>query len=260
MAISMNPFKLMRAHFLFILFAGILFSSCSKETEEFETEALSEYLPTQTGKYISYRVDSTVFINFGANIIVRSYQEKHQVDALLTDNLGRPAYRVFRYERDEAGAGAWQPSGSYFITPVNNTVEVIENNLRFLKLTSPIKEANTWKGNRFLPTEPYDGFYDFSNDDAMPDWDYTYTDKDRSITLAGKTYANTVTVEQIKDSVNIPVTIQSAYGQINYSVETYAKGIGLIHQEVRMWEYQPPSTPRPGYRGFGIKRSIIDHN
>ena len=256
----MNPFKLMRAHFLFILFAGILFSSCSKETEEFQTEALADYLPTQPGKYITYRVDSTVFINFGANIVIRSYQEKHQIDALLTDNLGRPAYRVFRYLRDEGGGDPWQPAGSYFITPLNNTVELVENNLRFLKMAAPIKEGNNWKGNRFLPADPYGSFYEFSNDDAMLDWDYIYTDNGKSVTLGGKTYPNTITVEQIKDSTNIPVINVGAYGFINYSTSTYAKGIGLIYEEVRMWEYQPPSTPRPGYRGFGLKRSIIDHN
>ena len=256
----MNPFKLMRAHLL-LFFIGVIFvSGCSKETEEFQTEALAEYLPTQTGKYISYRVDSTIFTNFGANIVLRSYQEKHQVDALISDNLGRPAYRVFRFLRDAAGTGPWQPSGSYFITPVNNTVELVENNLRFLKLAAPIKEGNSWKGNRFLPSDPYGSFYEFSNDDAMADWDYLYTGNGKSLTLGGKTYSNTITVEQIKDSTNIPVTNSGAYGFINYSTNTYAKGIGLIYEEMRMWEYQPPSTPRPGYRGFGIRRSIIDHN
>ena len=122
------------------------------------------------------------------------------------------------------------------------------------------KEGNNWKGNRFLPADPYGSFHEFSNDDAMVDWDYMYTDNGASVTLGGKTYQNTITVEQIKDSTNIPVTNASAYGFINYSWDTYAKGVGLIYQEVRMWEYQPPSTPRPGYRGFGIKRSIIDHN
>ena len=121
-------------------------------------------------------------------------------------------------------------------------------------------EGNTWRGNRFLPTDPYGIFYEFSNDDAMMDWDYIYASHGNSMTLGGKTYTNTLTVDQIKDSTNIPVTNSGAYGFINYSTDTYAKGLGLIYQEIRMWEYQPPSTPRPGYRGFGIKRSIIDHN
>lgn len=250
----------MRAYRLLFVLPIVLLFSCKKETEEFQTEALSDYLSPQAGKYITYRIDSTVFLNFGGTTAVHSYQEKHQVDALTTDNLGRPSYRVFRFIRDTAGQNAWQPSGSYFITVQTNTIELVEDNLRFLKLAAPIKEGNTWKGNRFLPTDAYGAFYEFSNDDAMEDWEYMYTDLDNSITLGGKTYQNTITVEQINESTNAPVTNTNAYGFINYSVDKYAKNIGLIYQELTMWEYQPPSSGRPGYRGFGIKRSIIDHN
>jgi hypothetical protein len=44
------------------------------------------------------------------------------------------------------------------------------------------------------------------------------------------------------------------------SKEVYAKGLGLIYQELAMLEYQAPPVDRPGYRGFGIKRAIISHN
>ncbi|RYZ30917.1 MAG: hypothetical protein EOO10_01095 [Chitinophagaceae bacterium] len=250
----------MRAHFLFSLLFVFLFSSCDKETEEFQGEPLADYLPLQTGDYITYRIDSTIFINFGANTEVRSYQEKHQVDAQLTDNLGRPSYRVFRFTRDTNGTMPWKPVGSYFITSTDKAVELVEDNLRFLKLSFPVKEGNSWKGNRYLPYDPYGLSYEFSNDDAMVDWEYQYTDVSVSKTLNGKTYANTITIEQIKDSSNMPIVSSGSYGFVNYSTDTYAKGIGLIQQEIRMFEYQPPTSPRPGLKGFGIKRTIIDHN
>ena len=250
----------MRAYYLLAFLAASLLFSCKKETEVFQTDALSSYFPTQTGKYITYRIDSTVFPNFGASIAVRSYQEKHEINALTTDNLGRPAYRIFRSIRDTSGTAPWKPSGSYFVTPLDNTIEVVENNLRFLKLSSPVKEGNTWKGNRWLPNDPYGSFYEFSNDDNMADWDYTYSKVDGNITLGGKPYANTIKVDQINESTNAPVVNFNAYGYVNYATDTYAKGIGLIYQEVIMWEYQPSSSGRPGYRGFGVKRSIIDHN
>src|SRR5438309_968141 len=62
---SMNPLKLMRVHQLFFFLAIVTISSCKKETETLQTEALSSYIPTQTGKYITYRLDSTIFTNFG---------------------------------------------------------------------------------------------------------------------------------------------------------------------------------------------------
>jgi hypothetical protein len=49
----------------FLAAIGFLFSitSCEKETEEFKTEAITDYLPLAVGKYITYRLDSTVFTN-----------------------------------------------------------------------------------------------------------------------------------------------------------------------------------------------------
>ncbi|HEX8314379.1 MAG TPA: hypothetical protein VF609_05280 [Flavisolibacter sp.] len=248
----------MRANFFYFLLACVLLFSCKKETEVLETVAPSTYFPTSTGKYISYRLDSTVVINFGGNIVVKSYQEKHQVDALTTDNLGRPAYRVFRFTRDTLGTTAWQPSGTYFITPTENAVEVIENNLRFLKLAGPVTEGKTWTGNKFLPLDPYGPLYEFFNDDGMVDWEYFY-ESTGNATINGKQYQNVLTVEQINDVSNIPVTVD-AVGYKNRAVEKYAKGIGLVYQELLMLEYQPTSSPRSGFKGFGVKRSIIDHN
>ena len=255
----MNPLSRMKALSLLLL-ASFVFGSCKKETETLQPEVPKDYLPTQPGKYITYRTDSTVYINFGAGSTVRSYQEKNLVDSLITDNLGRPSYRVFRFLRDTAGKTPWQPAGTYFITPTENTVEVVENNLRFLKLAAPVQEGTSWKGNRFLPDDPYGSAYDFSNDDGMVDWDYAYTETGESATVGGKNYTNVATVVQVDESTNAPVSNALLYGFKNFSSEKYAKGLGLIYQEYIMWEYQPPSSPRPGYRGFGVKRSIIDHN
>lgn len=258
-AIQKSFNKLMRANYYLAILASILLFSCKKETEEFQTEPLSTYLPTQAGKYITYRTDSTLFTNFGATTVIRSYQEKHEVNALTTDNIGRPSYRVFRYIRDTAGTTAWKPSGSYFITPLNNTVELVENNLRYVKLISPVKEGGTWQGNRFLPTDPYGTLYDFNLIIGLDTWNYTYESVGESFTYKGKTIPDVITVEQANDVVNIPATTDSP-GYKERSVEKYAKGVGLIYQELILMEYQPTSTSRSGYRGFGVKRSIIDHN
>lgn len=256
----MKPVQLLRSVSFAVFFAAVCFG-CKKETEEFITEPLADYLPTQLGKYIIYQVDSTVFTNFGTVTVVRSFQEKHEVDAEFTDNQGRKAYRVFRSLRAADGTGHWAPAGTYAIIPEQNTVEVVENNLRFLKLAAPVQPENSWKGNRFLPDEPYSASFAFSNDDNMADWDYTYTTTGETINLNGQTITDVVTVAHINESANAPVVQPGAYGYINYSVAQYAKSIGLVFEELTMWEYQPNPGGNSGYHtGFGVKRSMIDHN
>src|SRR5687767_15944632 len=119
----------MRYRLTLIAFLLVSLFSCTEKKEEFLTESLSDYLPLQPGKYITYRIDSLVFTNFQRDVEIHSYQVKHLVDAEITDNLGRVSYRVYRFLRDTAGTTAWVSNGSYFVTPLADQVEVVENNL-----------------------------------------------------------------------------------------------------------------------------------
>jgi len=247
------------------LLAFVVFSlfSCKTEKEEFITDNISDYyLKLNPGKYITYRLDSLVFTNFGRTIVTRRYQVKDQVDALITDNLGRPSYRVFRFRRDSLGTTPWQPAGTYFVTPLANQVEMIEDNLRFIKLHMPVKDGFTWKGNKYFPTEPYEPNYIFSNDFAMQDWDFYYDGTSTSFSYRGNNYAEVQTVEQIDESLNVPITSANQYALKSRSVEKYAKNIGLVYREYELWDYQPNSSGSGGpfYTGFGIRMWMIDHN
>ena len=266
----MNPFTMRskQLNFITTILACFIFFGCKQTTEEFKSAPLSDYLPLQVGKYITYRLDSTVFTNFGTITEVHSFQEKQIVDAKITDALGRDSYRILRFTRDTAGTQPWAPAGSYSITPTDKTIEVIENNLRFVKLVMPVTQDNTWKGNRYLPDEAFSSSYTFNNDFGMDDWDYTYTSTGGSLTVKGQTYNDVLTVDGIDDVFNTnnenttTVTNPSVIAYVNYLQDNYAKGLGLIYQQFIMWEYQPPNgvNPTGSKVGFGIKRSIIDHN
>lgn len=257
-----------RLHLITAALACFVFFSCNRTTEEFPSEPLSNYIPLQVGKYITYRLDSTVFTNFGTTVVVRSFQEKHVVDTKFTDALGRDSYRILRFTRDTAGTQPWSPAGVYSITPTNNTIEVNENNLRFIKLVEPIKQDNTWKGNRYLPDDAFGPSYSFSIVDAgMADWDYTYTSTGETVNIKGKTYSDVVTVDAVDEVDNAnentaTVLNPNTVASVNHVQDKYAKGLGLVYQKFIMWEYQPPNgSNQTGAKvGFGIVRSIIDHN
>ncbi|RYF84521.1 MAG: hypothetical protein EON98_08970 [Chitinophagaceae bacterium] len=248
----------MRAQFLILLAACTLLFSCKKETEEYQTEAISDYLLIKPGKYITYRLDSMVTLR-AAPFETHSYQEKHQVDALISDNLGRPSYRVFRYLRDTLGNEAWKPAGSYMITIADNKAEVIEDNLRFLKFAGPIKEGNSWLSNRFLPYDTYKSTFDLDAG-GIELWESAYAETSGTAVINGKSYNDVVTIDGYNESRNAPVTDGNSFGFQYFLRERYAKNLGLLSQQYIIWEYQPLNSNRPGYRGFGVKRTIIDHN
>lgn len=252
---------------LFFLLGSVILlnGSCTKKVEVISSEPLSNYIPLQVAKYITYRIDSTVFTNFGRNEETHKYQVKHVIDKQITDNLGRPSYLVYRYIsaiNDTLGTpSVWTPNGSYFITPLSQQIEVIEDNLRFQKIHLPIKEGFSWKGNAYLPFEPYYTTYNFSNDDAMADWDYSFDKFESTFTYNGRNYLNVYTVEEANEALNVPITIPGAYASLTRAVEKYAKNIGLVYKEYNLWEYQPnPGGSGPYKTGFGIRMWMVDYN
>jgi hypothetical protein len=247
---------------------SVILFSCGKKNEIFQTEPLSDYIPLAVGKSITYRLDSTVFTAFGRVTEIHRYQEKDSIDAQVTDNLGRPSYRVFRYLRDSLGTLPWTPIGSYFITQLSDKTELIDDNLRVIKLHLPIRDGYSWKGNSYLPPDPYGPLYTFSNDDNMADWDFFYDgDIEATTVIQGKTYTNVRTVSQDDEYYVFPPTDPHPFISKTVSVEKYSKNIGLVYRQFELWEQQPnPSGVPPNitydpYRtGFGIRMWMISHN
>jgi hypothetical protein len=254
--------KKLRGYTLILLSVFIIFA-CKKRNDTVNTAQLIEYMPLQTGKYIHYRLDSMRFIDFGQRDTVVSYDAKDVVDGELTDNLGRPTFRIVRYLRDVASTNEedYIAHLTYYVTPTKESIEVQEENLKFQKLRLPVTNGFNWHGNSFLPATPYYEIYQFSNDEDINLWDYTYSYVGEPVTINDVTYDSTATVVQVADSSNVPIEFPDGLAYRNYWTEIYARNIGLVYKEVVMWEYQPPNSGNPGFRsGFGLKMSIIDHN
>lgn len=236
-----------------VLLVGL--AACEKK-DTYATAALDEYLQMSVGKFITYRLDSTSYINYGQKDTVVKYQAKEVVEAAITDNLGRPGWRIVRYLSDTTGTQPWTPVTTINLIPVRESVEVVENNLRYMKLKLPVTEGFSWKGNSFIDTYSINSEVRF-----MDDWDYTYENVDQPFSVwNNKVVDNTLTVNQIDETIGVP-TDPNLYSEKTFSKEVFGKGIGLIYRDFLHWEYQPPNGGNPGYRnGYGIKMVMIDHN
>lgn len=234
----------------------LAFNSCEDKTETLDTATISDYSPLVVGKYIIYNLDSTVYRNFGTSLEVRSYQVKHLVDAQITDNLGRPSFRIIRYIRYDA-AHPWVGDATFLATNTGNGLEFVENNMRYIKLRTPFRDSYSWKGNTHIDTYSLNSDFQY-----MDDWDYTYDSVNAPIKLGNINLENTIKVDQIDEVAGSPGN-PAAYYQINYSTEKYAKGIGLVYREFFHTVHQPPTPGNGGYfeeGSYGVKLTMIDHN
>ena len=239
----------------FILIFVVL-QGCKKETQDIQFAPISEYFPLESGKFIVYRLDSLVYTNFGSSQEIRSYDVKYTVDAEITDGLGRPAYRIIRSIRKNDSI-PWATDATFSATNTGNTLEFVENNLRFVKLQQPIREGYTWKGNSYIDT-----YTPANNLRYLDDWDYTYEEVGMPLSIGTFNISDGLTVAQ-RDEVILDPTDPFSYSEINYGIEKYARGIGMVYKKFFHNEYQPQTDSRPGYYvdgSFGITLTMIDHN
>lgn len=246
----------MTKYLIGLFFISLFFISCKKEKDNFTSESVNDYYPLQVGKYITYDLDSTVFINFGQEDTIISYQVQDRVDAQITDNLGRQAYRIIRYIRQDTSED-WAANNTFMAVPAGNSIEYVENNLRFLKLEMPIKQDFSWKGNSYIDT------YSVNSDvKYLDDWDYIYDSLDVPLTINSLTIDSTIKVSERDEFLGQDPSIPGTqYAEKTYALEKYGKGIGLIYREFLHWEFQGGQSGVPGYFvGYGVKLSITDHN
>jgi hypothetical protein len=245
----------MTKYFIGLFFIS-LFISCKKEKDKFNSESVNDYYPLLVGKYITYDLDSTVFVNFGQKDTVIHYQAQDRVDAQITDNLGRPAYRIIHYIRKDASEN-WAANNTFMVVPTENSIEYVENNQRFLKLKLPIKQDFSWKGNSYIDTYSVNSEVKY-----LDDWDYTYDSIDVPLTINSLTIDSTIKISERDEFLGQDPAIEGTqYAEKTYSLEKYGKGIGLIYREFLHWEYQGGQSGVPGYfTGYGVKFSITDHN
>jgi hypothetical protein len=238
--------------FLILGFLTLTFTSCSK-TEQYQSIPLSAYYPLQTGKYIDYQIDSLVYYAFGTRDTTISYQVRYQTDSLIQDNLGRPAYRIFRFIRKNENEN-WTPDATFMAISANNQVEFIENNMRFIKLKEPLLIGFSWKGNAFIDT-----YSAFSPVRYLDNWDYTYESVGQPETINGNTINQCVSIQQRDEIIGLPDQPDS-YSEINFSKEIYAKDIGLVYRKFNHKEYQPNNGGYVAEGSYGVTLTMIDHN
>ncbi len=237
-----------------VFLAAVFFSACKKSTETLNLTPVSEYSPLEVGKYITYQLDSFRYLPFSLQGVTISFQAKYIVDGEVTDNLGRPAYRIVRQIRKNP-TDAWVNDNSFTAVPGDESYEFVDDNLRFLKLRGPVKDGYTWKGNSYInTTSQYSDFI------YLQDWDYTYDSVGAPLTLGAINLDNTIKVAQRDEVVGNPED-PASYSEVNYGVEYYAKGIGLVYRKFLHTQYQPNSG-NPFYEpdSKGVTLTMIDHN
>lgn len=237
---------------LLFFWALIIFiASCKKETDTINFDYGYSYFPDDSGSYIIYKVDSVIYNDFNINQLKRysSQYLKEVITEQYTDNLGRIAKKVERYTTDSLNH-PWTFFNVWYIVKNATNVEKVEDNVRYIKLTFPVNIGNSWRGNKYNELNHFP-FTDLKFTTTNFDWDYSITEMNKNYTNGSILSDSTLTVLQVADSSNV---------QKVYSVEKYAKNIGLVYKE--LWRLDAQLLDDQTYIddskfGFIVKQSAI---
>lgn len=240
----------LRNLFLSALAIGLCIISCTKDKEDnFTVASCKDYLPMQAGTVQLYRLDSIVPVAFGVRLDTSYYLAKDSVTLQTLDAAGDTVFFVDRFVTDTLQSQLWTLATTYQIVYTKNTVDLIQaDGKRFIKLTTPVRDGYSWDGNQYILA----GSGSSDSNYAYYGWNYMYDSVGQPYTTQYASYSQTAIVQEIND---MPAFDPTTYNSGKFAQEVYAKGTGLISQDVFFYIYQPPTSSAGNYdlRSFGIR-------
>ncbi len=254
---------------LILLFGLVLaLVSCKNETENYNASVDDNYFPDDSGTWVEYRVDSVVYNDFyyafppsspqPQYVHTSTHYIKQVVGEKFTDNMGRQATKLYRYTKDSLSQAYDDVPRVWYFVKTKANVEVVEENLRYIKLVFPANVDLSWKGNKYVtdtfPFVPLKGFFQINYNG----WDYAVSEKDKIYNNGFQTFDSVLTVVQYDDSTNVYKVS---------SVEKYARNTGMVYREFWRLDAQQDTddnTPlipfmQSKLNGFIVKQYAINY-
>jgi hypothetical protein len=200
------------------------FFSCSKQnTSEPVILDPVAYFPLDSGNYWIYQA---IFITIDAD--VNTY-DTLEVELKMTyshfdDSLN--AHILERFVRPDSTQN-WSDYDVITISWTDLTMQWVEDNLRYVKLTNPVFNAKSWDGNSY---------------NILNDWNYYYTDLNTKFENDTISYQSTFRVEK-RDVKNV-IQEQRAF-------EIFAENIGPVY------EYYANFSLQSGDVNLGESKELI---
>lgn len=219
---------------IFFTVLTVLTLSCTKHNVEEPPDLGYAYYPGTIGSYIIYDVDSVSYTKVPTeDTLSYKFQIKEKMDTLYYDNQGRPTIKIIRYKKvynDSIPYSqmSWELQDVWHANITKTTAEVVEENVRYIKLAFPAKKNVSWNGNA---------------QNTIGEWSYKYTAFNEPATVGGISFEKTLDVTQ--------KYFLSAINKENYK-ERYAKGVGMIYRIIENYDYQDGNgNANPGHIYYG---------
>ena len=235
------------------LFALTILSSCKNELDDFKIKPQSNlYYPLIVGSSWTYELDSIIYDDGGATVDTFHGIVKEIIIDSFINSIGKTAYTIERYNKK---GNNWEVSDIWSTYKADNQAIRTEDNLKFIKMVTPIDKKQTWDGNAYIDTENLIVKIAGESIKMYEQWYYRYLDIDIEETIGENTYDNVVVVQQVDKETKL---------EKRYSEEKYAKNIGLVYKKMIILNTQNNNETVPwaqkAEEGFILEQKLISYS
>ncbi len=240
-------------HVLLLTIVSIaLISSCTNELDDYKPKSNDNvYYPLSIGSTWIYELDSVIFDNAGTKIDTFHGLVKETIIDSFTSNAGLKTYTIERYNKKGDG---WEVTDIWSTSKTANQVTRTEDNLKFIKMVSPIEKKQSWDGNAYIDTENLIVKIAGESIKMYEQWYYRYTDIGIEETIGENTYDDVVVVQEVDKDTKL---------EKRFSVEKYAKNIGLVYKKMIILNTQNNIETIPWEKraeeGFILEQKLISY-
>ncbi|MCE6988227.1 hypothetical protein [Dyadobacter sp. CY323] len=209
----------------------------SCDTSSTEPVDAYAYFPLEVGRYVIYNVREEIYSSGQANPVIKTSQEKDEIEEVSTNADGIATYTLSRSTRNSS-SDYWQKVKEFTVQKFPDKILTSIDNQTFFSLVFPVDENITWNGNTYNNLEPRE---------------YHYENINASGTIGAQNFDKVLTVVERKDT-----SIINKY----VGIKQYGLGIGLISDDQINYEFcQSEECIGSGKIESGTRktRQIIEH-
>jgi len=188
-----------------IFFLILIINLSCDPVEYSEVKSYQDYFPIEIQKEKKFLVTNIIHNSFGKD--TSSYYLKEIITESFIDLEGDTAYRIQRYWRTDT-TQTYEIKDVWVVKKSENSIQQLEENIRFTKLIFPINKNSFWNGNAFNNL----GYQEYSVQSIHTDFN-----------LNNLTFDSCVSINQ---------NYKSNLLEYENSQEIYSLGLGLVYKEV----------------------------
>jgi hypothetical protein len=228
--------------YLLILMISILSISCKKNEVLVGNQSVDlSFFPVHTGYWTEYEVDSTVhydsddIFEVDTDIGYFHFFVREEFDLPFVNGENQNTAVINRYRRDNDTL-PWTYMNKWTANVDPYSAQKVEDNVRFVRLSFPIKSNASWNGNA----------YNFFSEE-----EYSYEDLYEPMTFGNLHFDSTVTVLQ-----------NDFTSRINkiYKKEIYAAHAGLVYKQLDSVNTKMTNSGTIILTGLEYKLTLLNYN